>query len=495
MPLLLTAALAPRPPASTLAPAATAAAKRSPLRPRDLLRPWLAACGVMLVLGGCGGGFEGTPSPIDTSPQPLSVAAAPPLALLPSELRSLSISGGTRPYTATSSNPAAVLASVSDGTLRLAALQDTAAPVTVTVSDAKAARTTLSVTVGPAAGGFDIVPRQLSLAPGDSQVLSLQGGTPPFAVRALQPHIATATVQDRQLTVTARAEGVDAELRVTDSRGLTQSALVQVSTPLPGVSGQPLAANWPSVLAMRPGQNLTYTLGGGTPPYGVTSDNPAAVQASVRGAALILRATAAGRSTVTVSDAAGNTLRRTLTVASSTAPLALMQQSLTGVRGTTADVLIAGGLPPYTVLGPTAGTAVATASIVDGSVLRLQLLNAGGPTLYTVRDAEGQTASLSLTVTPALSQLSLSPAALTVSELSTTPLPLRILGGKPPYLALSTYPNLMRPRIDGDSLTITPIAPCVDLNTKVIITVIDATGAAATSSIEIQDNGPCPAPE
>ena len=70
----------------------------------------------------------------------------------------MEVTGGTRPYSATSQNSAIALASVSDGTLSVAAVRGDTTPVTVAVTDAKNAKTSLTVNVtnSPLLGSFTL---------------------------------------------------------------------------------------------------------------------------------------------------------------------------------------------------------------------------------------------------------------------------------------------------------------------------------------------------
>jgi len=466
----------------------------------------LATLGLALCLAACGGGsgYEGTPSPTNTGTTALKVAGSASVTLVPSELKQLEVSGGTRPYAAASSNTAVALASVTDGTLSIAGVKGDTTPVTVTVTDAKGGKTAISVTVTNSAqqGSFSISSRDIALQPGATRTLSLTGGTAPFTATSLSPGIATAAISGATLTITGVSEGTNAEIKVFDAQSVTQSVLVTVAAPEPSPSGLPLTSNLPASLALRPRNSVTYTVGGGTPPYSVASSQPAVLNPSVRGTALALAAGVSGNATLTVTDAAGATLTRRVYVQTTAAALALSQTAVTGARLTTADVGIVGGMPPYSVV-TSATPLIANGTLVNGDVLRINLLAVGGPSLVSVRDSEGNSASVAVTVTGELSNLALSPTAITISELlagtNPTSLPIRITGGQAPYRAFTSHPNLLSPQVDGNSVLVsTPvtsvgaIAPCVDLNTAVAISVIDATGATATATVTIADNGPCP---
>ena len=455
----------------------------------------LATWSLMLLLAACGGGYEGTAPPIDTSSQPLSVVGATSITLVPTEMGRIEITGGTRPYTAASANAAVALASISDNILSVAAVRGDLTPITVTVTDAKNAKATLSVTVtnSPQQGSFALSERVISVLPGASKVITISGGTGPYTAASISPLVVGVSVNGNALTVRGLSEGVNAEVKVFDSKGVTQTALVTVAAPIPSASGLALFSNMPANLSLRPRNSVTYTLGGGTPPYNVTSSNTAVLSGQVRGAALILQPGIAGNATLTVTDSANQILSQRIFVMTTSAPLMLSTSAVTAEVGSSVNVGIAGGMPPYAAT-TTATTLIGSGLVVNGDQLTVHLQYVGGPGVVTVRDSEGAVARLDVTATALLSNLSVSPSSITISELSLTTFPIRVMLGKAPYLVFTSHPGLLRPTVSGNIVTVTtPNVPCVDLNTVVIITVIDATGASATTTVNVQDNGDCPA--
>jgi hypothetical protein len=464
----------------------------------------------VLALGitACGGGYEGTTPPGDTTNLPLALVGPTTLTLIPSELGRVEVTGGTRPYTATSTNKATALASVSDGTLSVAAVQGASAPVTVTVTDAKNAKVTLTVNVTnrPEQGSFALSTRDLALVPGASQALTVSGGTPPFTVVASNASIATASVAYSTVTVVGVSEGVNAGVRVIDSRGVTQTLLVTVAAPTPSPSGLALFSNMPAYLTLRPRTSQTFTLGGGTGPYIAVSSNPAALETTVRGGGLILNAGVGlgGAINVMVGDTNGNTLNHTVRVLNTSAPLALSSSAITGVEGTSTRVGIAGGLPPYRM----ASALPSVANIVNGDTLAITFGFIGGPKRVTVLDAENNAANLDITSTALLSPITVSPSAITISEqlsrdaagvAQITTIPLLFLNAKQPLQVFTSHPNLLVPSVNGVAVTVStpgtvdsPIAPCVDTETKVVITGIDATGSSGSAVVTVIDGGICP---
>ena len=457
----------------------------------------LAAWSLTMLLAACGGGYEGTAPPIDTSSQALKVVGATSITLVPTEMGRIEITGGTRPYTATSSNATVALASISDNILSIAAVRGDLTPITVSVTDAKNAKASVSVTVtnSPQQGNFVLSERVFSILPGASKTVTISGGTSPYTAASITPRVVGVSVNGNALTVTGLSEGANAEVKVFDSKGVTQSALVSIAAPIPSASGLALFSNIPANLSLRPRNSVTYTLGGGTPPYSVTSSNTAVLSGEVRGAALILQPGIAGNASVTVTDSASRTLSQRVFVMTTSAPLTLSASSVTAEVGTAVTVGIAGGMPPYTAT-TTATTLVGSGIVVNGDQLTISLQFVGGPGVITVKDSEGSIATLDVTATPVvplLSSLSVSPTAITIPESAVTTFPIRLMRGKAPYLVFTSHPGLLRPTISGETLTVASAnLPCVSANTAVIITVIDATGATATTTVAIQDNGACP---
>lgn len=470
-------------------------------------------CLAVITLAACGGGYEGTPPPIDSSSQALKIVGATNLTLVPSEMGRVEITGGTRPYTVESSNRLVALASISDNILSVAAVRGDLTPVTVTVTDARNAKANVQVLVtnSPQQGNFSLSERVFSISPGSQKSITIIGGTGPFTAASLSPLTAGVSVNGNVVSVSGLSEGANAEIKIFDTKGVTQSVFVTVAAPMPSPSGLALFSNMPDNLSLRPLNSVTFTLGGGTPPYTLSSSNPAVLSGEVRGAALILKPGAAGNAMLTVSDSGNGRISQRVFVQTTAAPLALSATSVSAQVASTASVGISGGMPPYTALSNATNLA-GSGVVVSGDQLLLTGQFAGGPGLVTVKDSEGATARLDFFATSISSPtLVASPSALTISELLTsspsgvpqpTVIPIRLLGGKPPYRVFTSFPRLLRGTVDDatNTLTISTLsdsggvyAPCVAEDTVVAITVIDSNSGSAEVAVTIRDNGPvCP---
>lgn len=473
---------------------------------------WVAAFGLLVALVACGGGSSDSASPqIDSNNLPLSIAvpAAGAVDLVPSEFRQLVITGGQKPFTVVSKDTSVVLASVSDATLSLAGVKGSATAVEVVVTDALNKQFKLSVTVanpnGP--GALELVPAAVALAPGGSKVVAIVGGTLPYTVTSGNTSVVTTSVEYSALTLKAGTEGVGIPVRVQDATGLVRVLPVTVVATAYAATGVTFFTNLSAPQDLSPGASRSFTLGGGTGPYVVTSDRPEVVSATVRGATLLLKGGIAGQATLRLEDATGAWFPRTVSVQLVPVPLAVSNQAVYDKVGASVALQILGGRPPYAMYGNATGV---VAGSVSGSQLNLNLLAAGAG-LVTVYDAERNTVIVSVvatgTATPSV--LTLTPAALSISEnlakdasgaTVQTVLKLALFKATEPYQVFSSATNLLTVEKTTDGVLVKtpvdstgkPLAPCVDADTKVSITVVDSTtGASVTSVVTVQNAGAC----
>jgi hypothetical protein len=468
------------------------------------MKNWLItalAVMAMVLLVGCGGGGSTTSSAVTT---PLSAGGTTALSMVPQQLVRLSLSGGLRPYTVTSSDATVVLASVSDSTLSLAAVKANATSVNVQLSDALKNKITLTVVVGSsAAAPFSMLPTTLTLAPGAIGTVSLQGGTPPFTVASSSATEVAAWVSGRTVSVNGLVAATGVTVKVVDSLGVTGTLPVTVVTPAAGAVA--LFTNVGTQEVLSTGSIRVFTVGGGTAPYVVSSGNPAAVRATLNGITLTLQGGVVGASAITLSDATGQQLTRNVGVQAGSPPLALSSTVLVGVVGSQQTVQIAGGRPPYAMYSDGSGVVVGS---VTGSTMTLTIMTSGNGRA-TVYDADRSTvvASVVATGTATPTVLTLLPAKVTISEnlsldangkAQQTSLMLSLYAAASPVQVFSSAPGLLKPTLSGNTVVVTtpgtasaPLPACVDADTTVTITVIDALGKSVTSDILIRNTGAC----
>lgn len=470
---------------------------------------WAVVCGLLATwLAGCGGGGNDSATPA-APVTALSMGTAGSVSLLPAEFRSLGITGGRKPYKVESADTGVVLAAVTDSTLSLAAIKSSLVPVNVVLTDAQMNKLTLAVSVGNHAslGDFVLSPARLAVVPGGVGLVSLQAGTPPFTAVPVSQGWVSAAVTDRSLTITGLLEVAETTVRITDSLGATRDLPVSVAAAASAGAGVALFTNLTSQTSLLPGTSKAFTVAGGTGPYTVTSSRPGVLAASVNGQTLRLHAGVAGSALVTVSDVLGAQVGHTVAVQGTPPPLALSSTALFGPVGTTASVTIVGGRPPYGMYGDASGVA---AGSVTGNVLSLALM-APGNGVVTVLDADFNTVTTTVvaTGTAAPTKFTLSPTKLLIPEAlaldaagkpQQTVIALKLYKAEPPVQVFSSAPALLKPTLNGSTVEVrtpgtaaSPVPPCVDADTIVTITVLDAAGNTASTEITIRNGGACTA--
>lgn len=300
-----------------------------------------------------------------------------------------SISGGTPPYSARSSNESVAIASVPLGTagLNIAGLSGGAA--SVVVSDSKGAVLTISVTVPAPNALYSTAPGAITMAIGASGTYTVAGGSAPYAVSSSDSGAVRAAVSGNSLSIVAISGGTSA-VKVTDNNGVTISIAVTVG------SSTPLFVNSPATLGLGVGASAVYQITGGTAPYTVTTGDGRIANASVGGSVLFVSAVKNGATTLYVFDSAGasktvavNVGENTSATVSVNAPATLAMGS-----GTSASYQVSGGTAPYSVSSSDAR--IASVSI-SGSTLTINAIKSGSVTLYLF-DTNGVSTTITVNV-------------------------------------------------------------------------------------------------
>lgn len=191
----------------------------------------------------------------------------------------------------------------------------------------------------------------------------------------------------------------------------------------------------PSTLNVEVGRSADFTIGGGKPPYSVSSSDSATATAGLQGSSAFTVAGARGGSAViTVKDSQGNAVAINVTVGSSAPLFTTANTEASGITVAVGDsaaknFAIGGGVAPYTVTS--SNDAVVTVERPSLDLFRVTGIADGNATL-TLRDSAGAVISLRVTVqSRASTQLLVSPA--TASGTVGDSLSFVILGGDPSY--------------------------------------------------------------
>ncbi len=240
----------------------------------------------------------------------------------------------------------------------------------------------------------------------------------------------------------------------------------------------------PASLTLPIGVVQQYSVSGGVAPYSVSSDNIRIAAAFLRGETLLINSVGQGSANITIRDTNGGSATVAVIVGDT---LKLSADTLKSFVGDKIKVLITGGTPPYRV--STLETAVT--GVVNGNELLLSLL-AVSKTDVVVLDALNQQAKVNVEVITGSPQFNLVPLAQSISENSTQPFTLTVIGGVAPLSVRSSDTTLLRASISGNTVTLstgTNGQRCVPPDAApVTITVVDSRGAFSTSTIVISDN-------
>jgi hypothetical protein len=408
------------------------------------IRPLAALTAVlgMFILGGCGGG-SGAPNnpyaPVPTAPAPLSILP-PSATVYPGTPATLTISGGTAPYRAFSSNPAIlpVAANVTGNQVVLVA-NPTEADVAaaITIQDAAGQSVPVTVTVRPAplfsgltvaasapecgsanlcsgaTGTASVTAKGVAGAPLAGRQIRFDVVYGPFAIQSTNP--ATPLVQT--LTVVTDVNGLARVGLQTDVNATTQPAQVR-ATDL--TTGQPVTGNFTVVnntataaITVVPakatitsyykdtcssGFRVDYYIYGGNPPYRVSSTFPSAVglfnsvvNASGGFFGAVTNGSCVNPLTFTIVDAAGKQTTALLenlpgtedppTIAVPDLSVQPNNVAFTGCSaGTKFQFVVVGGTPPYS-----ASSSSLAANAIDPQTIR----SSGG--VFTVQPYKGLT--------------------------------------------------------------------------------------------------------
>jgi hypothetical protein len=247
-------------------------------------------------------------------------------------------------------------------------------------------------------------------------------------------------------------------------------------------TGTALFTNAPASVTVAPGAASSYTVGGGTPLYAVSSANRDIATATISGTTFTITGVAAGTVSITVTDAVGAALTVAVTVSGSgggnpTPLFSTAPSTLTLAIGAAGSYTVGGGRVPYAVSSSNA--AVARASI-GGTALAITGMAAGSAQVL-VTDADGAQLGVAVTVgsgtaVPAL----FTTAPDDVSLLPGTTTAYTVGGGAGGYSATSANAGVASVTLTGTALSVTAVAAG-----STSVRVVDTLGDAVTINITV----------
>ena len=412
--------------------------------------------------------------------RPLQLQAPGTIDMLPGNVASYVVFGGTPPYRVVSSNANVVIATAVSGEIRLQALDAGDASIQVFDSSGDAEPITRSVTVVSSASLFTTESSTLTMAPNVVRNSTIGGGVAPYTVSSSDTGVIKATVTGTALTITSVADGFGF-VDITDARGRKIFISVTVS------SGTvvSLFTTESSTLTMAPNVVRNSTIGGGVAPYTVSSSDTGVVKATVTGTALTLTSVADGFGFVDITDARGRKIFISVTVSSGTVAnlFTTAPATVTMAPSVTRPFTIGGGVAPYTATSSNTGAATVA---VTGTALNITSV-ADGSASVVVTDARGTRVTVAVTVTSGTPAdlFTTAPSALTMSPSATRTF--TIGGGVAPYSVQSSNSGAVTATVPTgtSSLNVTAVA---DGSASLVVT--DARGTRVTIAVTVTGSTP-----
>lgn len=438
----------------------------------------------------------------NTSATNLYTTAPNSITLAANSIALFSVAGGTPPYQVSSSNLLVANASLSANTLTVSGIAKGNAQISIFDSTGSSVNFSTTIeTADVAIPLFVTAPNTISIGTGKQSTFTVSGGKPPYTGTSSNISVAKINLTNNLATISGDATG-NAQVLIFDSSGTSISIALTVE---PTTTYYPLYTTAAGSISIPINTVASYIIGGGSPPYRVSSSSPAIATASVIGSIFNVNSLTAGTAKISIFDTTGALL--TIDLTTTPPPIIGIETQPNSAAGNVGDSLqfqVSGGTPPYGITINNGSIATITTPTVgsSGGSIFATLLNAGS-TNISIIDSLGQTKSIALTVNQQSALLRLSPNQIVIAEDNIEGIKLNIFGGAGPYRAFTSDQALTSVSVVGSTLTVglgTNANRCINpIDTSgvrvpfatfdVTITVIDSLGASATTTLSIKDNG------
>ena len=168
------------------------------------------ACVLAVAMGSCDKNDDPKVPDLKCTPSKVEVA--------PGKTATVTVSGGTAPFTVTSSNTKIATAKADKNTITITGLKDGTA--TMLISDSKKLTGKIPVVVKAAASGLDFDKKSVSVTVGKEEAVTVKDGSAPYTATAKDTKIATATVKDGKIIIKGVKAG-STSVTVTDKNKKT----------------------------------------------------------------------------------------------------------------------------------------------------------------------------------------------------------------------------------------------------------------------------------
>lgn len=378
------------------------------------------------------------------------------------------IGGGSLVYDVTTSNSA--VADVRFSGNRFIIIGVSGGKAVVTVRDGIGGVKSVNVVVGSTDPLFTNAAGDINIGVGAAASYTVGGGNGPYTVGSSNVAVATATITDNKLTVTGVSVGQSKIVLRDASTGNVQITVTVGSSAA-------LFTSAPAILTVGVGTSSpTFTIGGGSQIYTVTSGNPQIASVGINGNKFTINGVAAGRTTVTVKDSLGTPVNIDVTIGSGAPFYTTAPGDITLTVAGSGTYVLGGGTAPYTATS--SNTSVVT-SAVSGNSLTLTGVGSG-KAVVVLRDAAGATLSINVTLgSGGVNNLfTTAPSAVTIA-VGASPA-FQIGGGTAPYSVASSNTSIVTVVLSGNNFTVTGVA-----TGTANVVVKDAAGGNVTIAVSV----------
>lgn len=316
---------------------------------------------------------------------------------------------------------------------------------------------------------YTTAPTTVMLASGTSVSYTINGGVAPYLATTDAGAVATASVSGANLTINGVAGGTSSVV-VMDSKGTKVTVLVSVG--FPGA----LFTTAQSSVTLASGTSNTYAVSGGTLPYTVSSNNPAAVRATVVGASLIIDTLASGSASVVVLDSKGASVSISVTVPSAGAMFTTAPSALVLATGESKAYTISGGTAPFVASSSNSSVVI---SATNGSAVSITGVGVGAASVV-ITDAKGSVVTIAVTVPAPTNSALFTTAPLNLTLAAGSASSYAISGGYPPYVATSNNTGVVTAGASGSVLSIAGIS-----SGAATVSVTDTRGAIVSIAVTV----------
>ena len=149
------------------------------------------ACVLAVTMGSCDKNDDPKVPDLKCTPSKVEVA--------PGKTATVTVSGGTAPFTVTSSDSKIATAKADKNTITITGVKNGTA--TILISDSKKLTGKVPVMVKDMASELDFDKKSISVTAGKEETVTVKGGSAPFTATAKDTKIATVTIKDGKIMV------------------------------------------------------------------------------------------------------------------------------------------------------------------------------------------------------------------------------------------------------------------------------------------------------